>query len=143
VSRYLLDSNIINNATKPIPSPSLGAWMMQQVSEDLFITSITIAEIWRGVLEKSAGRNRRILEGWYLGPEDPKSKFAGRILPFDEEAGLIWGCLMAEGTKAGRPRSGFDMLLAAIAEASDCMLVTDNERHFAGLKFINPMRASH
>jgi predicted nucleic acid-binding protein len=32
------------------------------------------------------------------------------------------------------------MVLAAIAEANDCILVTDNEKHFAGLKFINPMR---
>ena len=50
---------------------------------------------------------------------------------------------MAEGTNAGRPRSGLDMILAAIAEANDCILVTDNEKHFAGLKFINPMRAAN
>jgi len=47
---------------------------------------------------------------------------------------------MAEGTNAGRPHSGLDMILAAIAEANDCILVTDNEKNFAGLKFINPMR---
>jgi hypothetical protein len=34
------------------------------------------------------------------------------------------------------------MILAAIAEANGCILVTDNEKHFAGLKFINPMRAA-
>jgi hypothetical protein len=27
-----------------------------------------------------------------------------------------------------------------IAEANGCIRVTDNEKHFAGLKFINPMR---
>jgi len=140
VNRYLLDSNIISNALKPIPSPLLAAWMMQQVSEDLFIASITLAEVWRGVLEKPAGRKRRILEIWFLGPDGPKSQFAGRILPFDEKAGLIWGRLMAEGTKTGRPRSAIDMILAAIAEANGCILVTDNEKHFAGLRFINPMR---
>jgi len=32
------------------------------------------------------------------------------------------------------------MIFAAIAEANHCTLVTDNEKHFAGLKFINPMR---
>ena len=48
---------------------------------------------------------------------------------------------MAEGARAGRPRSALDMILAAVAEANDCVLVTDNEKHFAGLKFINPMRS--
>jgi len=47
---------------------------------------------------------------------------------------------MAEGARVGRPRSPLDMVLAAIAEANDCILVTDNEKHFAGLKYINPMR---
>jgi toxin FitB len=140
VSCYLLDSNIVSNGIKPIPSPSLARWMLQQTGDDLFIASFTIAEIWRGVLEKPAGSKRRILENWFLGPDGPRSVFAGRILPFDEHAGLIWGRLMAEGTKKGRPRSGLDMILAAIAEANRCILVTDNEKHFAGLKFINPMR---
>jgi len=33
------------------------------------------------------------------------------------------------------------MILAAIAEANDCIVVTDNEKDFAGLKFINPTRS--
>lgn len=117
--------------------------MTEQASEDLFIPSITIAEVWRGMLEMPAGRKRRNLETWFLGPYGPKSKFAGRILPFDEKAALIWGRLMAEGTRIGRPRSALDMILAAVAEANGCILVTDNEKHFAGLKFINPMRAAN
>jgi predicted nucleic acid-binding protein len=40
------------------PSESLLAWMAEQVDEDLFIASLTIAEIRRGVLEKPAGRKR-------------------------------------------------------------------------------------
>jgi hypothetical protein len=104
LNRYLLDSNIISNAIKPVPTPSLAAWMIQQVSEDLFIASITIAEVWRGVLEMPAGKKRRNLESWFLGPDGPKSKFAGRILPFDERAALTWGRLMAEGTKLAQVR---------------------------------------
>jgi toxin FitB len=52
VTRYLLDTNIISNATKPIPSESLMVWMADQLDEDLFISSLTIAEIQRGILEK-------------------------------------------------------------------------------------------
>jgi predicted nucleic acid-binding protein len=32
------------------------------------------------------------------------------------------------------------MIIAAVAEANDCIVVTDNERDFAGLKVINPIR---
>ena len=114
--------------------------MLDQADDDLFIASLSVAEIWRGVQERPAGRKRTELVRWFAGPSGPQSAFAGRILPFDEVAALIWGRLMAEGTTAGRPRSALDMIFAAVAEANDCTLVSDNEKHFAGLKFINPMR---
>jgi predicted nucleic acid-binding protein len=141
VTRYLLDTNIISNVTKPSPSESLIAWMAEQTDENLFIASLVVAELWYGIQEKPAGKKRRQLEDWFSGPEGPQALFAGRVLPFDDRAGLIWGRLMAEGAKSGRPRSALDMILAAVAEANDCVVVTDNEKHFVGLKFINPLRA--
>ena len=140
MSRYLLDTNILSNPTKPAPSQQLKSWLDQQADEDLYISSMSVAEIWRGVLSKPPGRKRAELERWFAGSNGPQSLFAGRVLPFDEEAGLIWGRIMAEGARVGRPRSPLDMILAAVAEANDCVLVTDNAKHFAGLKFINPMR---
>jgi predicted nucleic acid-binding protein len=142
VSRSLLDTNILSNVTKPLPSEALVAWMAEQPDEDLFISSLTVAEIRRGILEKPAGKKRRELEHWFSGPEGPQALFAGRVLPFDEKAGLIWARLMADGTAKGRPRSPLDMIVAAVAEANDCVVVTENERHFAGLKIVNPLRAN-
>ena len=142
MSRSLLDTSIISNVTKPMPSDALVAWMAEQSDEDLFISSLTVAEIRRGILEKPSGKKRRELERWFSGPEGPPALFAGRVLPFDEKAGLIWARLMADGTAKGRPRSPLDMIIAAVAEANDCVVVTENERHFAGLKIINPLRAN-
>lgn len=68
--------------------------------------------------------------------------FAGSVLPFDEKAALIWARLMAEGTAKGRPRSPLDMIIAATAEANACVVVTENEKDFAGVKIVNPLRAS-
>jgi hypothetical protein len=64
------------------------------------------------------------------------------VLPFDEKSGLVWARLMADGTAKGRPRSPLDMIIAAVAEANDCVVVTENERDFAGLKIVNPLRAN-
>ena len=140
MTRYLLDTNIISNVTKPLTSEPLLAWMADQIDNDLFIASLTIAEICRGVLEKPAGRKRERLEAWFSGPDGPLALFAGRVLPFDEQVALTWARLMAEGTAKGKPRSALDTIVAATAVAHDCIVVTDNERDFADVEVLNPMR---
>jgi predicted nucleic acid-binding protein len=138
--RYLLDTNILSNIAKPAPSKALMAWMADQTDTDLFISSLTVAEIRRGVLEKPAGKKRDQLEAWFSGPEGPQALFADRILAFDEKAGLIWARLMADGKAKGRPRSGLDAIIAAVAEANGCIVVTDNEKDFDGIDIVNPLR---
>ena len=138
--RYLLDTNIISNILKPQPSAALTAWMAERTDEELFIASLTIAEIRRGILEKPAGKRRDQLETWFAGPEGPQSLFAGRVLPFDEKAGLLWARLMADGKAEGRPESALDTIIASVAEANQCVVVTDNEKDFTGVEVVNPLR---
>lgn len=64
--RFLLDTNIISNVTKPKPSEALIGWI-------LYISSLTVAEICRGVLEKPAGSRRSQLKVWLFGPRGPPS----------------------------------------------------------------------
>jgi len=139
--RYLLDTNIISNVTKPAPSKSLLTWMARQNDDDLFIASLTVAEIRRGLLEKPAGKRRDQLDAWFFGPEGPQSLFAGRVLSFDESASLIWARLMADAKSIGQPRSALDTIIAAVAEANQCVVVTDNERDFPSIETFNPIRA--
>lgn len=140
MTRYLLDTNILSNVTKPAPSPSLLAWMAEQPDEALFISSLTIAEIRRGMLEKPAGRKRDALEAWFEGPEGPPALFAERILPFDESAALVWAKLMADSKAKGRSRNALDTIIAATAQANDCVVVTDNEKDFVDVEVVNPLR---
>jgi toxin FitB len=141
VTRYLLDTNILSNATKPRPSEALLAWLAEQADAELFISTLSVAELWRGILERPAGRKRQALEAWFAGPEGPQGLFAGRVLSFDGPAALAWARLMAAGRADGQPRSALDMIAAAVAQANGCVLVTDNERHFrSAVPFLNPMR---
>lgn len=138
--RYLLDTNILSNVTKPEPSAALMTWMADQTDEDLFIASLTVAEIHKGILDKPAGKKRTSLETWFVGDDGPQRLFANRILAFDETAALIWARLMAEGKAIGRSRSGLDIIIAATAQANGCIVVTDNEKDFYGIEIFNPLR---
>jgi predicted nucleic acid-binding protein len=139
--RFLLDTNIISNVVKAEPSKALLTWLGAQTDTDLFIAALTVAEIHRGILEKPGGKKRKILEAWFAGPEGPQALFANRILAFDEKAALAWAHMMADGKGRGRPRNAFNIIIAAIAATNDCIVVTDSEKDFEGLKIINPLRS--
>ncbi len=140
MSRYLIDTNIFGNLLLPKPSPELLDWMSVQTDESLFTTSITIAEIRRGILILPEGRKRFDLEAWFSGKDGPPMLFDGRILPFDSKAAFIWAEMMAEGRASGRNRSAIDTMIAAIATLHSCVVVTDNTKDFYDIETINPIR---
>jgi toxin FitB len=49
---------------------------------------------------------------------------------------------LADGKASGRPRSALDAIIVATAEANGCIVVTDNERDFAGIEIVNPLRGA-
>lgn len=118
------------------------AWLSDQNDEGLYIASLTVAEIRRGILERPAGKRRNHLEDRFGGPERPQALFAGRVLPFDEAAALVWARFMADGKAAGRPKGALDAIIAAVAEANGCIVVTDNATDFPGIEIVNPLRGA-
>jgi hypothetical protein len=140
VTRYLLDTSIIGAITQRDPPATLMAWMTRQADDDLFVAALSVMEIWRVVLAAAPGAQSQAMRQWLASDEGPEALFAGRVLSFDDRAARIWARLMMEGLAVGSRRSGLDMIVAAIAEANDCVLVTDNEAAFAGLPIVNPLR---
>jgi len=138
--RFLLDTNVISAVTKPQPPPSLLEWMAERDDAELFVASLTVGKIRRGILQMPLGKRRDALNAWFDGPEGPLLLFAGRILPFDDSTALVWAELMAEGVKRGRPRSALDTIIAAVAIANNCVVATDNGRDFSGVEVVNPLR---
>jgi hypothetical protein len=49
----------------------LTEWMAKQADDDLFI-SFSLAEIYRGILERPSGKKRGKLEAWFHSSEGPK-----------------------------------------------------------------------
>lgn len=138
--RYLLDTNVVSEATKPEPAARLTDWLAEQEDANLHISTLTLAEILRGILAKPKGRKRAALEAWFAGPEGPQALFRGRVLAFDEPAALGWAHLMAQGSAAGSPRSPLDMIVASIAVANGLVVVTGNDEHYRGVvDYLNPL----
>ncbi|MGY4403970.1 putative nucleic acid-binding protein [Bradyrhizobium sp. USDA 3315] len=122
------------------PQASSPAWSSARTSNQRSAWQ-TLGEIRRGILEKPNGKRRAALDVWFSGPEGLQALFAGPILPFGRERGPYLDGIDGGRTRR-RPRSGLDIIIAAVADANDCIVVTDNEKDFAGVQVINPIRGS-
>jgi len=134
----LLDTNIISAMMKTAPSTAVVTWIDQQNSVQLFISSITIAEIAYGLHILPEGHRRDLLEGAFN--QAIADAFKHRVLPFDENAAHHYGHIMAQRKKAGRPLSIPDGQIAAIAHNHGAAVATRNIRDFddCGLILVNP-----
>jgi len=138
VTRWLLDTSIVSDAVQKTPNPAIARWLSAQYDQSLFISALTLAEIARGILEVPAGARRTRLMAWFSGSTGPAHLFAGRILSFDAAAAEVWAALMADGKRRGRPRDALDTIIAAIAVANGCTVVTRNVRDFDGVPVFDP-----
>lgn len=138
----ILDTNVTSELMRARPDSSVLAWFAEQPPNDLFSTVLTIAEISYGLERLPRGRRRRSLEQAY------ESIFIGmsdHILPFDVEAALLYGPLLARKERAGMAIDPMDAQIACIAACRDATIATRNERDFAdcGVGLVNPWRQAN
>jgi predicted nucleic acid-binding protein len=76
-------------------------WCDARLPADLYVTSITAAEIHFGIACMTEGRRRADLQERFNGFLD--LGFAGRVLDFTAESAKSYGPLMAARRAAGRP----------------------------------------
>src|SRR5437764_12288694 len=97
----LLDTNVILELMKGVPSAAGLAWMSLQEPEDLFMTTISMAEILFGIelLPKGKRREALVQEAEITFTRD----FSGRVLSFDEQAARMFGSIVAARRMQGRP----------------------------------------
>jgi predicted nucleic acid-binding protein len=134
----ILDTNVVSEMMKPVPSQHVIAWMDQQASISLFITSATIAEIVYGLHALPHGNRKLWLEQAFTNAV--VEAFKNRILPLDELAALQYGKIMAQRKADSRPLSVCDGQIAAIASVHHFAIATRNVNDFVhcGIELINP-----
>jgi predicted nucleic acid-binding protein len=134
----VVDTNIISEFMTSPPRESVLAWLNEQDSTELYLTTISIAEIGFGLSVMSDGKRRRLLADRF--EEFLATAFQSRILSFDEDAARAYGEIRAFRSKQGRPMSNFDGQIAAITKTKGFRLATRNTKDFEGcdLVLINP-----
>lgn len=133
----VLDTNVVSELMRPVPSPVVEGWVRGRSATQLCTTAITLAEIGYGIARLPKGRRRALLEA---AAEEVFAAFAEQVLPFDASAARQYGPIVDHRDRSGSPIDGFDAQIVAICGARDAALATRNVQHFAdtGITLIDP-----
>ena len=134
----ILDTNVISEPLRPQPDQKVLAWLDRQAPETLYLTAVTVAELWSGIAQLPAGKRRTQLQQAMTGEIMPL--FEGRILDFGLEAAASFGNLYVKAKAAGNTMDFADCAIAAIASTRQFIVATRNLKDFAGagVKLVNP-----
>ena len=132
---FLIDTCALSELVAPRPSHCVTDWFEAAPQEALFISTLTLGEIRKGVEKLADGRRRSRIAAW-LETRLP-AWFEDRVLAVDAAVADEWGRLMA---RIGRPVGAIDGLIAATALRHRLIVVTRNVRDFdvTGVDLINP-----
>jgi predicted nucleic acid-binding protein len=138
MARFLVDANVLSEATKPAPDERVVEWLARNEPE-LAIDPIILGEIRFGILLLPRGRRRSRLERWF---EDGVQRF--QCIPWEASTGLRWAELLAKLRAEGHAMPIKDSLIAATALAHDLAVATLNRRDFdaAGVAVVDPSAGS-
>lgn len=133
---YLVDANVLSEATKPSPDPKAIDWLRQHERE-IVVDPIILGEIRFGIHLLPAGKRRQRLEKWF-------DAGVARVvcLPWDARTGLRWAKLLADLRRSGRVLPIKDSLIAATALVHGLTVVTRNTHDFkkTGVMVFDPFQ---
>ena len=134
---YLLDTNVLSDSLRLRQYPKLANWLSKQNANELYISSISLAEISYGVNRLTEGKRKKELQADLLRLQQ---RFANNILPVDANIALIYGKHQAEQVNQGFNDHPFDSLLIATAKEHKLAVVTRNLKHYKnrGIVVIKP-----
>lgn len=133
----ILDTNVVSEAMKPEPHPSVRAWLNDQVLETLYLSSVTLAELLFGIAVLPGGKRKEMLAQAFDGL---MGLFRDRVLPFDIDAARRYAELAVTAKHGGRGFPTPDGYIAAIAASRGFSVVSRDTAPYeaACVSVINP-----
>ena len=135
--KYLVDANVLSEATKPAPDPRVVHWLREHERE-IAVDPVILGELRFGILLLPKGKKRAALERWF-----EQGVLRLHCLPWDAESGLKWAELLARLRAMGRAMPVKDSMVAATASVHNLAVVTRNRGDFAnsGVRIVDPFTA--
>ena len=122
MSGWLLDTNVISELRRPRPDGRVRQFVASQRLEDLFISTVTFAEIRFGIEAVGDAVRRAELNDWLVHKVRPM--FDQRVLEVSEDVMFKWRLLVEGGRKVGHTFSQPDLFIAATALQHGLVVVT-------------------
>jgi toxin FitB len=137
----IVDTNVVSEPFKPQPSEAVIGWLDRQLSQELFLTTVSLAELYRGIAIMPDGRRKHGMKEDTDNFRD--SYFGDRVLAFDTKAAFAYADMSAKTRARGYSMSFADAQIAAIALSYGFAVATRDVEPFeaAGVRVINPWTA--
>ncbi len=142
MSGWLLDTNVLSELRRKQPAPAVIDFVAAQPLHQLYVSTVTFAEIRYGIELLDDAERRAALTHWLDHRLRPM--FEGRILPLCEDTLLQWRLIIESGRRRGHTFSHPDVLIAASATRHGLTVVTRDTTDFqaAGVAVCDPWRPS-
>jgi toxin FitB len=132
--KFLLDANVLSEATKVAPNAAVVAWLRKHQASSV-IDAVVLGEIRTGILTLPRGKKREALLAWF-----EQGVQVVECVPWDAETGMAWAELISSLRRRGRSMPLLDSMIAASALRHGLTVASRNDRDFraAGVTVVNP-----
>jgi len=136
--KYLLDTCTLSEFVKKAPNSYLISWLDDQDETHLYLSVITIGELYKGIHKLHDINKKKRLQSWI--ENSLLIRFADRILETDTDIVTIWGEILGKAEKKGETLPSVDALIAATAIFYNLIIVTRNTKDLdrCGATTLNP-----
>lgn len=135
MKKYLLDSNIISEPSKPQPNEIVVERLIKN-RKDSAISTLSYFELLHGILILPDGKRKERLFAYLEETIVPFFDF----IPFDFECAKINAHIRAKLESVGKPLPLIDSQIASVALAKNLILVTRNIKDFAPIQDYFPLK---
>lgn len=139
----ILDTNIVSTFMQEQTPANAIAWLDQYEAQEIYITSVTMGEVYFGIAKLPDGKRKtRLATQFNLLL---KNVFNQHILPFTELQTQLYGDIRAKREKMGRKVGNADAQIGSIALYYGAILATDNIKDFlhCNINLVNPLEFIH